>query len=387
MRLRDAANIDDLRTIARRRLPRAVFEFIDRGVEDEVALANNRAAFERIRLKPRYFCDVSARTLRTTLFDVQRATPLIAAPTGSAGLLWFDGERELARSCGARGVPVVVSNYSLDPLERIAEAAGGAVWFQVYIWPDRAITLELVDRAAAAGCEALVVTVDSVVPSNREYNRRNGFVHPYRLSRRNAVDMFSCPGWLLRVMLRKWLSGGLPRFENFPPAVLAATRRNGIAVRAADDLVWRDLELLRERWLGKLIVKGILVPEDAEKAVALGVDGIVVSNHGGRTVDSFPAPIEMLPAVKGAVGGRAAVMVDSGIRRGSDVVKALALGADAVLLGRSLLYGAAAGGGEGATRALDIIEAETLQTMGLLGQINIAELPDAILHTCGRKMT
>jgi len=381
MRLRDATNIDDLRRLARRRLPRAVFEFIDRGVEDEIALANNRAAFERVKLKPRYFRDVSGRNLRTTLFGIERRSPLIAAPTGSAGLLWHDGERDLARICGARGVPVIVSNYSLDRLERITDAAAGAVWFQAYIWPDRAVTMDFVDRAAAAGCEALVVTVDSVVPSNREYNRRNGFVHPYRLSRRNAADMFSRPGWLLRVMLRRWLSGGLPRFENFPPEVLEEMRRTGIAVRAADDLVWRDLETVRARWRGRLIVKGILDPADAEMAVGLGADGIVVSNHGGRTVDSLPAPIEMLPAVKRAVGGQAAVMVDSGIRRGSDVVKALALGADAVLLGRSLLYGVAAGGGEGVTRALDIIEAEALQTMALLGHSRIAELPDALHGT------
>lgn len=380
MRLRDAANIDDLRTIARRRLPRAVFEFIDRGVEDELALANNRAAFECIKLMPRYFRDVSRRSLRTSLFGVERRTPLIAAPTGSAGLLWYDGERELARSCGARGVPVVVSNYSLDRLERIAEAAGGAIWFQVYLWPERALTFDLVDRAAAAGCEALVVTVDSVVPSNREYNRRNGFVHPYRLSRRNAFDMFSHPGWLLRVMLRKWLSGGLPRFENFPPAVLDEMRRTGVAVRTAQDVDWRDLQALRGRWRGKLIVKGILDPADAETAVELGADGIVVSNHGGRTVDALPAPIEMLPAIRSAVGDRAAVLMDSGIRRGSDVCKALALGADAVLLGRSLLYGVAAGGGEGVSRALAMIEEQALQSMALLGRTDLAELKDAVLH-------
>ena len=379
MRLADATNIEDLRTIARRRLPRAVFEFVDRGVEDEIALANNRAAFERIRLKPRYFRDVAARSLRTSLFGAGRRSPLVAAPTGSAGLLWHDGERELARACGARGVPFAVSNYSLDSLERIAAATDGAVWFQVYIWPDREISLALVDRAAAAGCEALIVTVDSVVPANREYNRRNGFTHPYRLSRRNAVDMFTHPGWLLRVMLRKWLSSGLPRFENFPPAVLEEMRRTGVAVKAAQDLAWRDLEILRDRWPGRLLVKGILDPADAGIAVGLGADGIVLSNHGGRTVDCFPAPIEMLPAVRDAVGDRAAILVDSGIRRGSDVCKALALGADAVLLGRSLLYGVAAGGRDGADRALAMIEEETLRTMALIGQPGIAGLGEAVL--------
>lgn len=377
MQLSDVTNIEDLRIIARRRLPRAVFEFVDRGAEDEIALANNRAALEQIKLTPRYFRDVSGRTLRTKLFGVDAISPLIAAPTGSAGLLWHDGEVELANACARRSIPFIVSNYSLDSVERIAQSSNGAVWFQVYIWPDRDITLALVDRAAAAGCEVLVVTMDSVVPAKREYNQRNGFIHPYRLSRRNAVDMFTHPDWLLRVMLRRWCSRGLPKFENFPRAVLDDMRRTGVAVKGAQDLAWRDLEVLRDRWRGKLVVKGILHPTDADIAVRLGADGIVVSNHGGRTVDAFPAPIKVLASIREAVGDRASVFMDSGIRRGSDICKALALGADAVLLGRSLLYGVAAAGREGAMRSITILEEEMLQTMALLGRAKLSELQDA----------
>ncbi len=382
-----AYNISDLREIARRRLPKGMFEFIDRGTEDEVALRNNRAAFERIKLVPRTLVNVAGRSQEVTLFGNPQPLPIAIAPTGTAGLLWYDGEIGLARAARAAGIPFTLSTASMTALERVADEAGGRLWFQLYMWPDHALSHQLVERARVAGYEALLVTVDSAVTHNREYNTRNGFTVPFRFTARNISDVLTHPRWLATVLTRYMLTTGMPRYENFPPAmqsrITAAPMGKGLT--QCDSLNWDDLRKLRALWPHKLMVKGVLSPHDARLAADCGVDGVVVSNHGGRNLDSTMAPIEALPEIVDAVGKRITVIVDSGFIRGSDVVKALALGAHAVLIGRGTLYGVAAGGEAGATRAINLYREEVDRIMALLGVRRVADLnPDYVRITAGR---
>ena len=371
-----AYNIADLREIARRRLPKGLFEFVDRGTEDEVALRNNRAAFERIKLKPRTLVDVSGRSQEITLFGHPHKMPIAIAPTGTAGLMWYQGEIALARAAAAAGIPFTLATGSMTAMEKVAAQAGGRLWFQLYLWPDRALSHKLVERAKAAGYEALVVTVDGAVSGNREYNLRNGFTIPFSFTRRNVTDVLMHPRWLLGVLTRYLLTTGMPRYENYPTElrnrITAAPM--GRSMLKNDSLNWDDLRVLRKMWPHKLIVKGILHPQDALLAADCGADAVVVSNHGGRNLDSSMAPIEALPEVVDAVGKRLTVIVDSGFRRGSDVVKALALGAQAVLIGRATLYGTAAAGEAGAARAIALLREEIDRVLALLGCRSVAEL-------------
>ena len=372
----EAYIIEDLHEIARRRVPKGMFEFVDRGAEDEVGLRNNRAAFERIRLKPRALVDVSRRSQEITLFGNPQKMPIAIAPTGSAGLMWYDGEIALARAAAAAGIPFTLATGSMTAMETIAAQAGGRLWFQLYMWPDRSLSHQLVERASAAGFEALVVTVDGAVPGNREYNLRNGFTVPFSFTRRNVSDVLMHPEWLLGVLARYVFTTGMPRYENYPSEfkhrITAQPMGRGMLLN--DSLNWDDLRVLRRMWPRTLIVKGILHPQDAKLAADCGADGVVVSNHGARNLDSSMAPIEVLPEVVDAVGKRITVIVDSGFRRGSDVVKALALGARAVLIGRPTLYGTAAGGEAGAARAITIFREEIDRVLALLGCPGIAAL-------------
>jgi isopentenyl diphosphate isomerase/L-lactate dehydrogenase-like FMN-dependent dehydrogenase len=376
-----AYNIADLREMARRRLPKGVFEFVDRGTEDEVALRNNRAALERIRLKPRTLVNVSGRSQEVTLFGRKQPLPIVIGPTGTAGLLAHDGEIGVARAAAAAGIPFTVATNSMTSMETIAERAGGRLWFQLYMWSDRALSHQIVERAKAIGCEALMVTVDGAVNSNREYNKRNGFEIPIHFNARNIRDVLSRPRWFAQVFLRRLLTSGMPRFENFPPEVMNGlmSRTLGKSVLKNESLNWGDVRALRKLWPGVLMVKGILHPEDAILAADSGADAVIVSNHGGRNLDSSMAPIDMLPEIVTAAGKRLTVMVDSGFRRGADVVKALALGASAVLIGRAPLYGVAAGGEAGAARAIEIFREEVDRVMALLGVPRMAELDSRYL--------
>ena len=377
-----AYNIFDLREIAIRRVPKGFFEFVDRGTEDEVSLRNNRAVFDRIRFRTRTFVDVSRRTQETTIFGVKHKMPLVIAPTGVAGLLWYEGEIALARAARAAGIPFTLATGSITAMERVAEEAGGDLWFQLYLWPDRALSHELVNRARAAGYKTLVVTVDGVSSGNREYNLRNGFTIPFSFSLRNAWDMAKHPRWLFGVIARYLMTTGMPTYANYPAAARAKMTRGpvGRSSLRTDSIKWDDLDALRKIWPGKLIVKGILDPQDAKTAVEHGADGIDVSNHGGRNLDGIVSPIEVLPEIVDAVGGKTTIFMDSGIRRGSDVVKALALGANAVMVGRSTLYGVAAGGEAGAARALQIYRDEIHRNMALLGCNTIADIgPQCLL--------
>jgi isopentenyl diphosphate isomerase/L-lactate dehydrogenase-like FMN-dependent dehydrogenase len=377
-----AYNIHDLREMARRKLPRGVFEFVDRGTEDEVALRNNRAALERIRLKPRVLADVSRRSQEITLFGRKLPMPVALGPTGTAGLLSYGGELAVARAAAAAGIPCTVATNAMTSMETIAEQAGGRLWFQLYMWSDRSLSHKIVERAKAVGFEALMVTVDGAVPSNREYNHRNGFEVPIHFNARNVTDVLSKPRWFAGVFLRQLLASGMPRFENYPREVMdglmARTLKKSILKN--DSLNWDDVRELRRRWPGVLMVKGILHPQDAVRAADCGADAVIVSNHGGRNLDSSIAPIDALPNVLDAAGKRLTVIVDSGFRRGTDVVKALALGAKAVFIGRASLYGVAAHGEAGALRAINIFREEIDRTIALLGARSIEELDSRFLH-------
>jgi isopentenyl diphosphate isomerase/L-lactate dehydrogenase-like FMN-dependent dehydrogenase len=281
--LDDCYNIFDLREVAKKRLPKGVFEFFDRGTEDEVALANNRAAFERLKLKHRALVDMTNRTMATTLFGKPVSMPMAIAPTGVAGLCWYHGELELAKAAAAAKIPFTLATGAMTPMEEIAEKASGRLWMQLYVWHERKLSYELIDRAKNAGFEALIITVDTAASPNREYNARNGFDLPFRLSARAAIDMMGKPRWLARVMWRYLVNGGMPRYENYPAHLRYSIRTDPSvnAVMRRDSLSWEDIKIFRTMWPGILMVKGInrqCVARDR-----YGCDGIIVSTMADAT--------------------------------------------------------------------------------------------------------
>ena len=363
-------NADDYRRRARRVLPRGLFEYIDRGTEDELALRRLRSSLDAVTLTPSVLTGHRERALAIRLFDRDLAAPLVIAPTALAGIVAHDGETKLARAAEAVGIPFCVSTQSITTIETIRAGAPDAMlWFQLYVWHDRALTDRLLDRVAAAGCDCLVLTADTAVAPNREYNRRNGFSVPFEPSVRAVVDGLLHPRWLAGVFGRTWWNGGVPTYGHYPDTYRSSVTRPAMAdaVRLDGSIDWNDLARLRDRWTGRLIVKGILSVEDALKAAAIGADGIVVSAHGGRNLDCLPSPADCLPAIAQACAGRIAVLADSGVRRGTDALKYLALGAEAVQVGRLPLWGLAAGGEAGAVAILRMLLREMDTAMGLLG--------------------
>ncbi len=379
-RLDHCYNIADLREVARKRLPKGVFQYLDLGTEDMVSLENNRRFLRETKLLNKVLVDVSKIDTSTQIFGARASLPFAIAPTGIAGLTWHEGELELAKAAAAAGVPFTLATGSNTAMEKIAEI-GGRPWFQLYMWREKQLSYELVKRAHAAGFEALIWTVDIGLGANREHNKRNGFNTPYKANLKSAVDMALHPEWILTVMARYLLGGGMPRHENYPP--LYRDKMTGKASQAkalrADSVSWDDVNRLRDIWPGKLIIKGIMRPEDASKAVEHGADGVVVSNHGGRNLDSAPSTLDVLPGIVKAVDGKASVIVDSGVRRGGDLVKCLALGADFVLTGRATLYGTAAGGEAGAAKAMAILKDELRRTMAYVGCPTIGEINGDVL--------
>lgn len=373
-------NIADLRERARSRLPLGIWEYVERGAEDETGMARNRAALDAVTFRPHVLRNVETIDASTTLLGSPSSFPLAVAPTGAAGLLWYKGDLALARAAARAGVPFTISSASTMDIEQIA-VAGGRLWFQLYMWADRTLSMDVVDRAADLGCEALLVTLDLPVMPNREYLHRNGFGTPFRINPTNTLDVLLHPRWLASVMGRYMMDGGVPSQANLPDRI-----RNRVTQQAhpgalfkQDNLDWDELKQLRDRWKGKLVLKGVLRADDAERAVAMGADGIVVSNHGGRGLDGSMASADALPAIVEAVGGRIEVLLDSGVRRGSDVVKAVALGAKGVLAGRAALYGLGTGGEDGVVRALELLRSETVRTMGMLGARNVGEVTREVL--------
>ncbi|HVZ02093.1 MAG TPA: alpha-hydroxy acid oxidase [Dongiaceae bacterium] len=367
-------NIHDLRAVAKKRLPRGIFEFVDRGTEEGVALAENRAAFDRLRLLTRFMVDLSKRDMGTTIFGQRSALPFAIGPTGGVGLLWPQGELALARAAAAVGIPFALATGSTTSIETIARA-GGRLWFQLYMLDEVDISYDMVARARDLNYEALIVTIDSGLGRVREHNERNGYDFPFRPNMRAFTDMMLHPGWLIGVLLRSALTTGAPKTVNYP----AKYQRlidwgNAPRPRRYTAMTWKDIAKLRAFWPRKLLVKATLSATDARLAVEHGADGVIVSNHGGRAMDSALSTIEALPEIVAAVGDRATVMLDGGVRRGSDVAKALAIGAKMVLLGRATLYGVAAGGQPGAEKALGILASEFEKTMGYLGCRTVDEL-------------
>jgi (S)-mandelate dehydrogenase len=380
--LAKAHNIEDLRELARATLPRVAYDFLERGAEDEVSMRENRGAFQRIHFRPRTLIDVSARSQQVTLFGKTHSAPFGVAPTGAAGLYWHDADVALARAAAAAGVPFVLSTASFVEMERVAKEADGTKWFQLYMSKEREGAQRLIERAREAGFEALVVTTDVNVGGNREYNRRNGFSIPFRLNVPNMVDGALHPRWLAGVFLRTLLKSGVPRFQNVDSNVGGRiVAKNLEEFRARRDAMdWDDLAWVRSIWPRKLFVKGVLTREDALRAAVLGLDGVFVSNHGGRQLDGAITPLEALAEIADAVGGRLVIALDGGARRGSDIVKALALGANMVFVGRATLYGAAVAGEAGVARAIDILKSEIDRVMALLGARSVAELtPDQLV--------
>jgi (S)-mandelate dehydrogenase len=375
-----ALNIADLRERARCRVPGFAFEYVEGGAEDESTLRGNRAAFERLRLVPQTLIDTSARQLRTTILGAAAPAPLVIAPTGLNNMLHADGDLALARAAARRGLPFTLSSLSTTRLEEVAQRAGGRLWMQLYVLKDRAIARDIMQRAAAAGYEALVFTTDANVFGSREWDQRN-FRAPGKPTLRAALDTLRHPRWIYQVLLRH----GIPRFRNvesfLPPGKASAVGGSTVIPGLfLPTITWNDIAWIRQFWRGKLLIKGVLAAGDAERARALGCDGIVLSNHGGRQLDYCVAAIDVLPEVVAAVGNRLAILIDGGFRRGTDIVKALALGAEAVLLGRAPLYGLGAGGEAGVERALDILTTETDRVLGMLGCNSVSELKPALVR-------
>jgi (S)-mandelate dehydrogenase len=374
-----AFSIEDLRRMAKRRLPRAVFDFFDGGAEDEVTLRANRAAFERLRLLPRVLVDVSSVDPRGELFGRETAFPLAIAPTGGIGAGRPGAELALARAAKARGVPFTLATPSGVTLERVAEEVGGRLWFQLYAVRDRPFREKLLLRAKEAGYEALLVTVDLPVSGKRERDPRNGFVTPYKPNWRNARDVLFKPAWLLDVM--RYGLPGMANLEGYPFSALNPTDIATAVGREMDaSLDWEAAKRLRDLWPGRFLLKGVERPDDAERAAAIGCDGVVVSNHGGRQLDGAAATLEALPDIARSAGTKLTVLLDGGVRRGADIVKARALGAQAVLVGRATLFGVMAGGEAGALHALDLLKTEYERAMKLCGVRSSAEITRDLLQ-------
>lgn len=375
MKIDDAVNIEDLRRMARRRLPRIAFDYIEGGVEDEHCLTRNEASFARYPLLPRYLVDVSRRDQSAMLFERKYASPFGIAPTGFAGLFRAGADLMLAEAAAEADIPFVMSGASTASLEAAARVAPAHTWYQLYCARDPGISEDMIRRARDAGLGALVLTVDIPVNAKRERNLRNGFALPPRLKARTIAEALTHPAWIA-----EYLRHGMPQFENWAPYAGGSGKTNPFfAGQTPATVTWRDLESFRRLWPRHLVIKGILHPDDAARAVQAGVDGIWVSNHGGRQLDRAPAALDTLAAIRSTVAGRATLMVDGGVRRGADIVTALCLGAQFVFVGRATLYGAAAGGLAGVRRAIRILRDEIDRVMAQIGCPNLAQLDTSCL--------
>jgi L-lactate dehydrogenase (cytochrome)/(S)-mandelate dehydrogenase len=365
-----------MRLLAQRKLPRVVFDFVDGGADDELALRRNEAAFADTLLLPRPLNGTSARNQSVELFGERLRMPVIIGPTGLAGMLWPRGEAESARAAAAAGTVYTMSHASTVSIEDLAREVGGNLWMQVFVYSDRGLTRTFAERAHAAGYKALILTIDNQVPGYRERDLRNGFTVPLRLGIGNALDMAMHTGWLLRM-------AKTPRFTMVNYSANGKADIMSLAAKMSSmltpDLNWKDIEWLRAAWDRPLLLKGVLHPEEARRAVEMGVDGLIVSNHGGRQLDAAPASLQALPGVVEAVQGRVPVMIDGGVRRGSDVLKAIALGARACLIGRPQLWGLASGGESGVTRVLDMLRTEIDRAMALGGWERLGDIDRSAL--------
>jgi (S)-mandelate dehydrogenase len=385
MRIDHAVNIEDLHRMAKRRLPKIAFDYIEGGLEDERGLERNTSAFHKHRLLPRYLVDVSKRDQSKTIFGQSFASPFGISPTGGTSLFRNHADLMLAEAARDANIPYIMSGASSETIEAAAKIAGHNHWYQLYSARDPQINADLIRRAADAGCGALVLTADTPVGSKRERNRRNGFANIrggllQALSLKPSIlaEALTHPGWIVEYLRR----GGTPMLGNWQPYAPAGANAEQIykfvsSVRPFNAQTWRDLETYRKLFPRALIVKGIMSPADALRAIDVGCDGILVSNHGGRQLDQAPASVDVLPAIRASVGDRLSLLLDSGIRRGADILIALCLGADFCFMGRPTLYGAAAGGLAGVKKAIDIFVEEIDLVMGQIGCPSLDQLgPD-----------
>jgi L-lactate dehydrogenase (cytochrome) len=371
--------IADLRALARARVPRAVFEYADRGSYDELTIARNRSDLQAIQFRQRVMRDLSTLSVASTMLGRAVTMPLAIAPTGLTGLFYGDGEIHGARAAQGFGIPFCLSTMSICSIEDVHQAVQQPFWFQVYLMRDRGFNQELIERARAAQCSALMLTVDLQVQGLRRRDAKNGLSIPPRLTLANAIDIATKPAWALRVLLGKRrifgnLAGRMSAGDNL------GTLSEWIASQFDPAVTWRELDWIRSLWPGKLIIKGILEADDARTAAGMGVDAMVVSNHGGRQLDGAPSTISVLPEIVDAVAGRCEVWFDGGVQSGQDMLRALALGARGCLIGKSFLYALGAMGGTGVTLALNIMRKELEVTLALTGCTDITRVDASILR-------
>ncbi|MFV0300153.1 MAG: alpha-hydroxy acid oxidase [Paracoccus sp. (in: a-proteobacteria)] len=360
--------------MAQKRLPNFLYEYIEGGAETEWTLRNNRDVFRCYSFLPRVLRDVSQRDVSCKIFGKAASMPVVISPTGFAGFFWPRGDLHLAQAAADFGIPMTQSTVSMTRADRVAATPGLRHWYQLYIWGGPEVHEALIARAIENGSEALVVTVDGPLSGNREWDQRN-YRGPDKLSLRSMIDIMRHPQWALGMARER----RLPNFENLSdliglknPDIYQVSKWIGAHQNAA--MTWADIDRIRKLWPGKLVLKGILRPEEARRAFDGGVDGIVVSNHGGRQMDPSVSPLEMLPEIRKAVGDEATLFVDSGYRRGSDIAMALALGVNAVFVGRATLYGLSSAGAAGVARALQILHSELDRNLALIGETSVANL-------------
>jgi L-lactate dehydrogenase (cytochrome) len=384
-RLDRVVNVGDLRALARRRLPRGVFDYIDGGAEDEITLADNTDAFRRIRFVPDVLNDVGSVDTRTTIFGDEAAYPLVLAPTGFTRIADPAGELAVARAAGRAGLPYVLSTLATRSIEEVAAVATGPLWFQVYMWRDRDLVASLIERAAQASYRALVLTVDTAVFGRRERDVRRGFELPPSIGPGTIVDGMRHPGWTWQFLRSDPIRfANVTGREDVGDGADPVTLADYINAQFDPTLSWSDIEWLRDRWAGPIVLKGIQSAGDAVRAVDHGVEAIAVSNHGGRQLDGAIAPIDRIPAITDRIGDHAVVICDGGIRRGSDLVKVIAAGATAGMTGRPYLYGLGAAGERGVDHVLEHIREGVVRTMSLLGTPTLADVgPNLLDETDG----
>jgi L-lactate dehydrogenase (cytochrome) len=372
-------NIEDLRQMARKRVAKAIFDYVDHGSYDETTLRANRADLEALHFRQRVGIDVDMRSTRSTMAGQEVAMPVAIAPVGLTGLNWADGEMLGARAAERFGIPFTLSTMSICSIEDVASAVTKPFWFQLYVMRDRGFAASLIERAKAAKCSALVMTLDLQIQGQRHMDLKNGLTVPPRLTLGTVLDVMGKPGWVLNV-----LSGRRKSFGNLegriPDAKSLSTLGQWIAGQFDPTLSWKDVEWVKNLWGGKLVLKGILDAEDAKIAASTGADAIVVSNHGGRQLDGTVSSIRALPEVVQAVGGRTEVWFDGGIRSGQDVLRALALGARGTMIGKAFAYGLGAMGEAGVTKVLEIMQKELDVTMALCGLRDVKDASPAILR-------
>ncbi|HWL04478.1 MAG TPA: alpha-hydroxy acid oxidase [Xanthobacteraceae bacterium] len=370
--------IEDLREMARARVPKPFFDYAEAGSYAQETLRANREDLSAIKLRQRVMVNVADRSLSTTILGSFASLPLVLAPIGSCGMQWGDGEILAARAAEEANIPFTLSTMSICSIEDVAAATTRPFWFQLYVMKDRGFMRELIQRAKAASCSAMVLTLDLQVLGQRHCDIRNGMTVPLRPNLRNVWEVATRPAWAMSV-----LRGRRKTFGNLAGHVKGMESVNSLAQWTSQQfdpsLNWKDLDWIRAEWPGKLVLKGILDPEDARQAVAAGAQAVVVSNHGGRQLDGAPSSISMLPKVADAVGSQTEVLFDGGVRSGQDIMRALALGAKSCLIGRSYVYGLGAGGQAGVTRALDILRGELDVSMALTGVHNVQDIDGRVL--------